>query len=99
MLFEEATKVEFAGGRRLRNAAVIVTDSNGASRVVMTSSLGYFQFDNMVTGDKYTIRAVSRRYRFESREFDVNSSLIDLEFGWSGIGRLGLWIRFLGKER
>ena len=65
-------------GRGLRNVAVTLTDPNGVRLVVMTSTLGFFQFENMVAGQKYTVGAVSRRYRFASRELDVTGSLTDM---------------------
>lgn len=58
-------------GRGLRNATVVITDSAGVSRSVMTSSFGFYSFSDMPTGATYTIRVRSRRYRFADRQVTV----------------------------
>ncbi len=67
------------GGQGLRNTVVTLTDPQGVRRTAVTSSLGYFQFDNVATGHKYILGAASRRYRFDPRELEVNGSLTNLE--------------------
>jgi len=68
------------GGAGLRNANVTITDSNGESRSVVTSTFGAFSFDGVTAGDTYVVRVSSRRYRFTPRVVQVTDSLSDLDF-------------------
>ncbi len=67
-------------GVGLRNAAVSITDSLGNRRTATTSSFGFYQFDNVATGDNYTLRVSSRLYRFQSRTMQVNGDLTNVDF-------------------
>jgi hypothetical protein len=51
-------------GRGLRGATVTLIDANGISRTAITSSLGYFSFDDVKTGQSVTVTISSKRYRF-----------------------------------
>ena len=73
-------RVTTSDGRGLRNATVTMTDQNGIAHSVSTSSFGYYTFDNVVTGQTYTIRVASRLYRFATRELQVTDSLTDVDF-------------------
>ena len=66
--------------RGLRNALVTITDSQGVSRTVNTSSFGYFGFDRVALGQQYTIRVASKRYRFSARTVQVNDNLTGVDF-------------------
>ena len=67
-------------GTGLRNATVTITDQSGKSRSVITSSLGYYQIDDVKAGGTYVITASSRRFRFASRVIEVSDSLSNLDF-------------------
>lgn len=67
-------------GGGLRGAQVVLTDSKGDRRTIMTSSLGYYQLDGVKSGETYVIAVVSRRYRFSSRVVQVTDNLADLDF-------------------
>ncbi|MEO7659723.1 MAG: carboxypeptidase-like regulatory domain-containing protein, partial [Pyrinomonadaceae bacterium] len=58
-------------GLGLRNARVIITDSQGVSRSAVTSSFGFFSFADVATGNTYTISISSKRYRFAARTLQV----------------------------
>jgi Tol biopolymer transport system component len=64
----------------LRNATVSITDSAGIILSVMTSSLGFYAFDNVHPGEEYTISVSSKRYRFASRILQINASLTNVDF-------------------
>ncbi|MEJ7623001.1 MAG: carboxypeptidase regulatory-like domain-containing protein [Pyrinomonadaceae bacterium] len=66
-------------GRGLRNATVVITDAAGMSRSVTTSSFGFYSFADVPTGASYTIRVISRRYRFAAQQVTVNGN-IDVNF-------------------
>jgi parallel beta-helix repeat protein len=66
-------------GRGLAGAKVAITDSKGISRSVLTSSAGYFTFENVPTGSA-TVTVVSKRYRFSPRQVQVNADKLDVDF-------------------
>ncbi len=68
-------KVLTSDGRGLRNATVSLTDSHGVVRTATTSSFGLCSFDNVATGETYTIRILSRLYRFPPQTVQVNGNL------------------------
>ncbi len=49
-------------GRGLVNVRVILTDQNGTSRAVSTTSFGYFNFEEVQFGKTVIITVVSKRY-------------------------------------
>ncbi len=67
-------------GLGLRNATVSLRDSEGFIRTTTTSSLGYYQFEDVQTGQTYTMNVSSKRYRFESRNLDVSNELNNVDF-------------------
>lgn len=73
-------RVTTPGGQSLRNAIVILTDSQGVRRTATTGSFGLYIFINIPTGPGYTISVASRRYRFVPRVLNVNSNLEDIDF-------------------
>jgi hypothetical protein len=73
-------RVMTADGRTLRGARVTLVNSSGVARSVMTSSLGYYQFDEVETGDSYVIGVISKRYRFENKLILVADSLAQIDF-------------------
>ena len=68
-------RVLTSDGRGLRNATVSITDSLGVSRTATTSSFGFFSFQNVTTGQSYTIRVSSRFFRFQPRTMQVDGNL------------------------
>ncbi len=67
-------------GGGVRRARVTVTDSQGNSRLILTSTLGYFQISALKIGETYTVRADTRRYRFAPQSVSITSSnAIELE--------------------
>ena len=67
-------------GLGLRNARVILTDADGVSRTVFTSTLGYYEFDGVKPGRTYRIAVTSKRYRFLQRMIEPSSSLAEVNF-------------------
>lgn len=73
-------RVMTPGGGGLRNARVWITDASGGSREVLTSSLGYFSFEDIFPGETYVIGVTSKRYRFNTRVLQVVDTLTDVDF-------------------
>lgn len=67
-------------GAGLRGALVTIIDSRGASKTVLTSSLGYYRFDEIETGQTYIVSVVSRRYRFTPQVLQVFDTLTEADF-------------------
>ncbi|MEJ7624310.1 MAG: carboxypeptidase-like regulatory domain-containing protein [Pyrinomonadaceae bacterium] len=73
-------RVTTPDGRGLRNATVSITDSLGMRRTVTTSSFGFYSFDDVRSGEPYTIAVSSKRYRFAARSVQVDGNLSNLDF-------------------
>ncbi|GIU82263.1 MAG: CSLREA domain-containing protein [Acidobacteria bacterium] len=71
----------FAGsGKGLRNAYVVLTDDQGVSRAVQTSSFGYYRFDEVEAGRTYILTVQSKRYTYEQRVIFVTEDITNLDF-------------------
>ena len=73
-------RVLTSDGRGLRNAVVKMTDANNVIRTVTTSSFGFYSFDNVATGQSYTIAISSRLYRFQPQVVQVSGNLSNVDF-------------------
>jgi Carboxypeptidase regulatory-like domain/Reeler domain len=66
-------------GRGLSNAFITLTDTNsGEVRTVRSTSFGYFNFNQLESGDFYILSVQSKRYTFENRSFTLNDNIDDL---------------------
>ena len=68
-------RVLTSDGRGLRNATVSITDPQGISQTATTSSFGFFSFQNVTTGQSYTIRVSSRLFRFTPQTVQISGNL------------------------
>ncbi len=68
------------GDKGLRNAIVVLTDMQGVSRTVKTSTFGYFNFENVEVGETYTVSVMSKRFQFASQIVSVTEEITDLNF-------------------
>jgi hypothetical protein len=73
-------RVLTAEGRPVRGARVTLTDANGETRLAVTSSFGYYTFENIAAGETYVAGVHSKRYSFAPRAVAVNDTLTDLDF-------------------
>lgn len=73
-------RVVTADGRGLRNAYVVLTDQNGLSRHVLTSSFGYYRFDDVRSGETYVAEISSKRFAFTPRVVNVTDDVTGLDF-------------------
>jgi CHRD domain/Carboxypeptidase regulatory-like domain len=66
-------------GRGLMNAYVVLTNTNtGEVRYARSTSLGYFNFQDLATGNFYVVEVQSKRYQFNSQSFTLDENLDDL---------------------
>lgn len=77
---EMSGRVMTPDGRGLRNATVVMVDSQGITRTATTSTFGYYRFDDVEVGSSYVVSVESRRYRFAPRLVQVFDTLTDVDF-------------------
>ena len=73
-------RVTSASGQGLRNATVVITDSQGKRRTATTGSFGIYTFEDVAAGQTYVVGVSAKRYRFASRVVNVSDSLADVNF-------------------
>lgn len=67
-------------GLALRNAIVILTDSQNVRRTATTSSFGIYSFDNVRVGEQYILSVSSKRFRFTPKIELFTASVSNLDF-------------------
>lgn len=73
-------RVMSSPGVGARNALVMVTDSQGTSRMAYTGTFGYYIVENIVPGATYTVSAVSKGMTFQPVQIQVNQNITGLDF-------------------
>jgi hypothetical protein len=77
---EVSGRVFTSNGTPLRNAEVTMTDANGVVRRAVTSSFGYYRFEDVQVGESFVMNVNSRSFRFVPRVVTVNDALTDVDF-------------------
>lgn len=75
-----AGRVTSADGFPVRNAIVTITDTSNVKRTTASSSLGYYRFENVLTGGTYTINASAKGNRFTMQVVTVSGELTSVDF-------------------
>ena len=77
-----AGRVTSASGYGIRNAKIVLTGPDGVTKLAVTSSFGYYRFDDIAAGENYVIRVASKRYVFANatRVIAVNDDLTEVDF-------------------
>ncbi|MGH9949845.1 MAG: choice-of-anchor Q domain-containing protein, partial [Pyrinomonadaceae bacterium] len=78
-LYTITGRVAGVSGRPVNGARVRLDDGAGNVRLALTSSFGYFRFEN-VPPASYTAAVTSKRYTFAPRVFALGSNLDDIDF-------------------
>lgn len=73
-------RVLTADGSGLINATVILTDTLGNSRTAVTTSFGYYRFDEVRAGETYILSVASKRYQFNPQAVNVLEEINELNF-------------------
>ena len=75
-------RVLTANGAGVRNAIVSLTNTNGNTRTVRTSSFGYYGFQDIEVGQTYILSIASKRYSFANptRVITLNEDLAGEDF-------------------
>jgi len=75
-------RVTTADGRGIRNVNVSMTDQSGNIRRTLTSSLGYYSFDEIEAGQTLVVSIAAKRYAFTNptRVVNVQEELVEVNF-------------------
>lgn len=75
-------RVQDSTGRGIRNASVSLIDQQGRTHTATTGSFGYYQFDDIATGQTCTVSVAAKRFTFGEpvRVVAVNAELNGLDF-------------------
>lgn len=72
-------RVTNQAGVGLRNVRVSIT-GDGGTRTAITSSFGYYRFENVATGETYTVSAAGKGNTFTPQEITVTDNVTGLNF-------------------
>jgi subtilisin family serine protease len=67
-------------GKGVNKAVVSITDEMGFSRQAITTSTGFYRFENVSTGRSYTLTAEHRRFDFEQRNLILVGNADNVDF-------------------
>lgn len=74
-------RVTTQDGTPIRNAFVYLNDPMGARRYALTNPFGYYSFDNVLTGQTYSMFAASRFFTFPGPvNVSVNNNITNQDF-------------------
>ena len=75
-------RVTSANGQGIRNVRVSLTDSTGNVRSALTSSFGYYRFDDIEAGQTVILSVASKRYTFANptRVISLVDEISDADF-------------------
>ncbi len=78
--FQVSGQVLTADDRGLRSAKVSIRDSQGRTKSILTSSLGFFVFEDVDPGQTYVVSVVSKRFRFNQQTIHVAGNVSGITF-------------------
>ncbi len=67
-------------GAGLRNAVVLLTLASGDTLRTISSSFGYFRFDNIEAGQTVVVSVASKRFQFAPQVVSAGEDITDLSF-------------------
>jgi hypothetical protein len=74
-------RVVTAGGQGIGNVKMVLSDSGGNTvAITTTNSFGFYEFDNVVAGQTYTIDPITKRYAFTAKTMAINTNVTDVNF-------------------
>ncbi len=71
-------RVSTVSGQGIGKAQVLLTDSTGATRSVLTSSFGFYRFEDVEVGQTYILSVRHKSYVFAPQIISVNEEISDL---------------------
>ncbi|MGH9948820.1 MAG: choice-of-anchor Q domain-containing protein [Pyrinomonadaceae bacterium] len=73
-------RVLTSAGRGIARARVLISDINGVSRSTLTSSFGYYRFENIEIGQTYQMSVLAKGFSFDSLILTLKDELSDYDF-------------------
>lgn len=73
-------RVTNSSGFGVGGVMIVMSDSNNNLRTAITSSFGYYTFDNVLTGATYSFTPSTKRYNFTPQTIAVNGALTNVDF-------------------
>lgn len=67
-------------GRGVSRARVLMTDSTGQTRTVMTNPFGFYTFGNIEVGDTYILEVRDKRYTYTPQAISLTEEATDVNF-------------------
>lgn len=67
-------------GQGVSGARVLLTESDGSTRMSLTNAFGYYSFSDISAGQTAVLSVNSKRYSFESQVITVTEDISDLNF-------------------
>ena len=69
------------GGKSLASAQVLITGGNGEIvQTGRTNGFGYYRLTNLPVGETYTVKVISKQYKFDSQVISVTQNLEGVNF-------------------
>lgn len=93
--FRVSGRITDSGGRGIRRATLLLTDSGGNTRSIATGSFGLYSFADVAAGSGYSLTVTAGRFTFTPRTFNVVDNLDDVDF----VGSPAFVQRVNGKSR
>jgi hypothetical protein len=75
-----AGRVLSPSGRGISRARVLITDSTGQTRSVMTNPFGYYSFGNVEVGGTYIFEVRDKRYTFTPQTLSLTEGVTNFNF-------------------
>lgn len=73
-------RVLTAEGRGLRGAQVRLTLADGTTKIVTTTSFGYYRFADVLAGQTVTVQVLSKKYGYQSHTVNLTGDVSELDF-------------------
>lgn len=73
-------RITTPSGAGLQNARIYLTDAQGNTKQAISSSFGYYRFEDIGAGQTVVITVQSKRYQFEPRVVSVTEDVGNLDF-------------------
>lgn len=75
-------RVKTATGRGIRNVQITLTDSSGNTKTAISTTFGYYHFDDVAAGETVTLSVKARQFRFAQSTIvrTTNDSISDADF-------------------
>lgn len=73
-------------GNPVSRVTITLSSASGIVRQAVTNSFGYFQFEEIPSGETYVAEARHKRYEFAAQVFNVADNIKDLNFVAGGEG-------------